>query len=70
MRVAVMLCVAAVAASQGSESVEVPPPGASANETCTSASGRTVALCSHDPLPIGTGNTSGSDTPVLVANQP
>jgi len=80
--------------------------GASATETCTSASGRTVALCSHDPLPIstnqifasifasghhtcaittggqaycwgnnsngqlGTGNTSGSDTPVLVANQP
>ncbi len=80
--------------------------GASATETCTSASGRTVALCSHVPLPIstnqifasvfagghhtcaittggkaycwggngngqlGTGNTSGSDTPVLVANQP
>src|SRR3989475_522432 len=80
--------------------------GASATETCTSASGRTVALCSHHPLPIstnqifasifagghhtcaittggkaycwgengngqlGTGNTSGSDVPVLVANQP
>ena len=80
--------------------------GAAATETCTSASGRTVALCSHLPLPVstnqifgsifagghhtcaittggkaycwgdnsngqlGTGNTSGSDVPVLVANQP
>ncbi len=80
--------------------------GAAATETCTSASGRTVALCSHLPLPVstnqifasifaggyhtcaittggkaycwgensngqlGTGNTSGSLVPVLVANQP
>ncbi len=80
--------------------------GAQATEMCTSASGRTAALCSHVPLPVstnqifgsifagghhtcaittggkaycwgensngqlGTGNTSGSDVPVLVANQP
>ena len=80
--------------------------GAQTTETCVSASGKTVAPCSHDPLPVntnqffgsifagghhtcaittggkaycwggnangqlGTGNTSGSDMPVLVANQP
>src|SRR5437773_1283890 len=80
--------------------------GAQTTETCVSASGKTVAPCSHDPLPVntnqffgsifagghhtcaittggkaycwggnangqlGTGNTSGSGVPVLVANQP
>jgi len=80
--------------------------GAASTETCTSASQRTIAACSHHPLPInttqifasifagghhtcaittggkgycwgdnrngqlGTGNTSGSATPALVANQP
>lgn len=80
--------------------------GAATTETCTSTSLRTIAACSHNPLPIntnqifasifagghhtcaittggkgycwgdnrngqlGTGTTSGSDTPVLVANQP
>ena len=80
--------------------------GAPTTETCTSASLRTIAPCSHSPLPVntnqifgsifagghhtcaittggkaycwgdnrsgqlGTGNTSGSDVPVLVANQP
>ena len=80
--------------------------GAASTETCTSASQRTIAACSHRPLPLnttqifasifagghhtcaittggkgycwgdnrngqlGTGNTSGSATPALVANQP
>jgi len=80
--------------------------GAASTETCTSASQRTIAACSHHPLPLnttqifasifagghhtcaittggkgycwgdnrngqlGTGNTSGSAMPALVANQP
>src|SRR5439155_21189455 len=34
--------------------------GATASETCTSASGRTVALCSHLPLPVSTNQIFGS----------
>src|SRR5207247_7662793 len=34
--------------------------GAAATETCTSASGRTVALCSHLPLPVSTNQIFGS----------
>src|SRR5437879_13530835 len=78
--------------------------GAATTETCTSASQRTIAPCSHTPLPVnttqifasifagghhtcaittggkaycwgdnrkgqlGTGNTTGSDVPVLAGN--